>query len=287
MHFLLLLSLASTPRIEQYVASCPTAADGFGVPKPGQATAPAAGTVRVAKDGAVEVSHCFFENHEVRVVRSRFEGLSSLEVSEGQLVTRGQRLGRGVKVTGSLDGGPVAVFARGRERLVVPPREPVLVVVDVEEHRAVRFVAGQPTHEWEVGRGQAEGQKEQRGDLRTPRGLYFVVDRTTGPFGGDWAEYFGEAWVKVNYPNAFDAARGLDGGLISSEQADDISARWRRRAATPQRTKLGGGIGFHGWNAPWDGDAGYGLSWGCVVLHPEEVKGFYELVPLGSAVVLL
>ncbi len=143
------------------------------------------------------------------------------------------------------------------------------------------------THEWEVGRGQAEGAKEARGDLRTPRGLYFVVEHTTGPFTGDFAEYFGGAWVKLNYPNAFDAERGVDAGLISRAQADDIAGKWRRRVAVPQKTKLGGGIGFHGWNAPWDADGGYGLSWGCVVMHPEEVRGFYDVVPVGTPVVLL
>ena len=44
------------------------------------------------------------------------------------------------------------------------------------------------THEWDVGRGQGVGPKEERGDLRTPRGMYFVVEHTTGPFGGDFAE---------------------------------------------------------------------------------------------------
>lgn len=283
---LVLVALASTPRIEDYVSGCAVPVDGFAVPR--GATAAAAGRVVTVSGSRVEVSHCFFENADVRVVHTVVEGLTSVEVKEGDAVTRGQRLGLGAKPTVTLDGLPPADFVRGRERLVVPVREVVLVVVDVEGHRAVRFEAGVATHEWEVGRGQAEGPKEARGDLRTPRGLYFVVEHTTGPFGGDFAEYFGGAWVKVNYPNAFDAERGVDAGLINREQAEDISAKWRRRAPVPQRTKLGGGIGFHGWNAPWDGaDGGYGLSWGCVVMHPEEVRGFYELVPLGTMVVLL
>ncbi|MDP2275193.1 MAG: L,D-transpeptidase [Archangium sp.] len=282
---LLLGLLGSTPLIDGYVSGCATPVAGFTLPV--GAVAAAAGQVKVV-EGRVEVEHCFFENAQVRTVRSVVVGLTAIDLKEGQLVSRGQRLGRGVKVRTVIDGVAAADFVRGRERLVVPSLEPVLVVVDVEGHRAVRFSAGRMTHEWEVGRGQAEGAKERRGDLRTPRGLYFVVEHTTGPFAGDFAEYFGGAWVKLNYPNAFDAERGVDAGLISRAQADDIAGKWRRRAAVPQKTKLGGGIGFHGWNAPWDGaDGGYGLSWGCVVMHPDEVRGFYDVVPVGTPVVLL
>lgn len=224
MNFLLLVALASTPRIDAYVSACPAPADGFVAPARGQATSLGVGTVREVREGRVEIAHCYFENHEVKVSRAVFEGLTHVEVKEGEPVTRGQRLGRGAKVSVRVDDRPAADFVVGRAHLVVPPREPVLVVVDVDGHRAVRFEAGLATHEWDVGHGQAEGVKEARGDLRTPRGLYFVVDRTTGPFGGAWADYFGEAWVKVNYPNAFDAARGLDGGVISAGVADAITA---------------------------------------------------------------
>ncbi len=281
MMLVLFAALGSTPLIDAYVTGCATPATGFSA-----SNVPADGVVLAVKPGCVELTHCFYENAEVRTVTSVVEGLAAVEVKEGDVVKRGQRLGRGGRLI-SIGGEPAAQFIRGRERLLVPPREPVLVVVDVDGHRAVRFEAGVPTREWEVGKGQADGPKEQRGDLRTPRGLYFVVDHTTGPFGGDYAEYFGGAWVKLNYPNAFDAERGVDAGLITRAQADEIGARWKRREAVPQRTQLGGGIGFHGWNAPWDGDGGYGLSWGCVVLHPEEVRGFYEVVPLGTMVVLL
>lgn len=286
---LLAALLAATPRIEAFVAGCEHPADGFSLPAlRGAVTASAAGTVRAVGEGQLELSHCFTQNHQVRVVHARYEGLQTVEVKPGDLVQRGQRLGRGKQVRAWVDDQRPADFIPGRERLLVPAREPVLLVVDVDSHQAVRFERGAPTHQWEVGQGQAVGEKVQRGDLRTPRGVYFVVERTTGPFTGEVAAYFGAAWVKVNYPNAFDAERGVDAGLINRAQAEAISSQWRRRATTLQGTRLGGGIGFHGWNAPWDGaDGGFELSWGCVVLHPEEMRRFYELVPLGTAVVLL
>jgi hypothetical protein len=283
--FVIALTVASTPRIEEFVGACDGApVDGFAFSSP--LLAVASGEVKVAAGDRLEVAHCFLENHEVRSVRSIITGLEGLDVKVGARVTRGQKLGRGKKPSLEIDGVSAKDFVRGRETLLVPQREPVLVVVDVDGHVAERFERGVLTHSWDVGQGQAEGVKAERGDLKTPRGFYFVVDRTTGPFAGDYAGYFGKAWVKLNYPNAFDAARGLDAGLITDAQASDISTQWKKRALTLQKTKLGGGIGFHGWIEPWSGDGGYGLSWGCVVMHPEDVRGFYDVVPVGTPVVL-
>ncbi|MFO0598076.1 MAG: L,D-transpeptidase family protein [Myxococcaceae bacterium] len=275
------------PRVDAVLHACGDApAEGF-VALPG-AVAAASGEVTKVEQDVIEVLHCFLESFEERRVTAVFRGVQRVKVKVGQRVQRGEVLGTGKKVSVELGHGSVADFVKLRGRLVVPLREEHLVLVDVEGHLAVLFERGVEVKAWDVGRGQAEGAKEQRGDLRTPRGLYFVVDHTTGPFSGDFSEYFGGAWVKLNYPGADDAWRGLDAGLITAAQANDVAQRWSRREATPQGTKLGGGIGFHGWNAPWDGlDGGYGLSWGCVVMHPEEVRGFYELVPLGTPVVLL
>ena len=64
--------------------------------------------------------------------------------------------------------------------------------------------------EVEIGLGQAAGQKRREGDLRTPKGIYFVVDKLKGKFDGPSAEYFGGYWIKINYPGAADAAWGLE-----------------------------------------------------------------------------
>lgn len=245
--------------------------------------APSGGTVRSTTDG-LEVQLCAYENHLVRDVQLLVRGGKSA-LAVGATVNRGDELSRGGVVT--LDGLAPAKFFEQHPFLYDPKSEPVLVVVNVEAHEARRYEKGQRTHAWEVGRGQAEGVKTVRGDLKTPRGLYFVTDKSTGPFGGDFAGYYGGHWVKVNYPNAFDASRGVKEQVISSEQSATIARTWWRRGLTAQKTKLGGGIGFHGWIAPWRAEVeGFGLSWGCVVLHPEDVAGFYATIPIGAAVVL-
>jgi lipoprotein-anchoring transpeptidase ErfK/SrfK len=50
---------------------------------------------------------------------------------------------------------------------------------------------------------------------------------------------------------------------------------------------LGGGIGFHGWIAPWDAGPGQAhLSWGCVVMQPDEIGELYGRVSPGTMVVI-
>ncbi len=259
----------------------PTAA--FVDPK-GRPIAPSTMEVVSTSKDQTTLKSCSYENHLVREVTLTLERATGSTFERGQVLPPGTVLGEAGKLL--IEGRPPRLFFREHPHLWSPRTEPVLVVVDVEGHQARHYRRGERTHSWDVGRGQAAGEKEQRGDLKTPRGLYFVTDKTTGPFSGDFAGYYGGHWIKVNYPNAFDAQRGLAMKALSTEQAEGISRAWWQRQLTIQKTKLGGGIGFHGWIAPWSGDVeGYGLSWGCVVFHPEDVAGFYAQVPVGAAVV--
>jgi hypothetical protein len=129
-----------------------------------------------------------------------------------------------------------------------------------------------------------------QGDNRTPRGKYVVTDKHQGEFGGKWAAYYGGHWIKISYPNAYDARRGLARGLVSPEEARAIEAQDARGALGSQKTKLGGGIGFHAWIEEWSdpapGEPPLGLSWGCIVVHPKDVAQFYALIPEGAIVVI-
>ncbi|MCA2980469.1 MAG: L,D-transpeptidase [Myxococcaceae bacterium] len=244
---------------------------------------PGRGVVTSVEGGVLGATLCAYENHEVIEVRLEVRP-APRGLRVGAVLERGRALGRAAV---TLDGvSPSRFFAR-HPHLFDPHGEPVLVVVDVEAHQARRFERGVPTGAWEVGRGQGEGVKARRGDLKTPRGLYFVTHKSTGPFTGAFAGYYGGHWVKLNYPNAADARRGLEQGWLSVAAAAEVERAWWRRELTAQGTRLGGGIGFHGWVGPWRGDVeGFGLSWGCVVLHPQDVADFYAVVPIGAAVVL-
>jgi hypothetical protein len=116
--------------------------------------------------------------------------------------------------------------------------------------------------------------------------MYFVVQKRRGEFPGDYGAYYGGHWIKINYPNRYDAARGRAARLITPAQESAIAAAWEKRAPTLATTRLGGGIGFHGWAREWADTGPRHLSWGCVVLHLSDISNFYDQLPEGSMVVI-
>lgn len=285
----------------------------------------AAGRVVFAGDGGaraggvVVVEHLFYENEARRVVRSLYAHLSDVRVRGGEEVRRGQMIARvgaapedalgahlhfELRLDETLAPGfrpsdegrgedwlrehyaAPSDFTAARRSLHVPQREPALVLVDQGSYRMRLYLSGVLRGEYDISLGQGRGAKEVRGDNRTPKGMYFVIQKHRGEFGGPSAAYFGGHWIKLNYPNRFDAERGLRTGLITEGQAERIAASWRGRAPTLEGTPLGGGIGLHGWAHEWPNDGPRHLSWGCVVMHPADVRGAYELIPLEAMVVI-
>ncbi len=279
-----------------------------------------AGTFADPFGGIVILEHVFYENAGQRTVRSVYIHLSRIDVEPGALVTRRQLIGAigrdpggaypahlHLEIRTNRDLQPThwpssngetledvrrsyldpSDFILARRTLPIPANEPSLLIAHHGSHRMRRYIRGVLEAEYEIAFGQAAGAKELRGDLKTPVGMYFVIQKSTGPFTGDYADFYGGHWIKVNYPNALDADRGLDAGLITRAQRDAIASAWRSRRATAQNTKLGGGIGFHGWIDTWDGDGGAYLSWGCVVMHNEDIEALFPEVPVGTMVVLL
>ena len=70
--------------------------------------------------------------------------------------------------------------------------------------------------------------------------------------------------------------------MISRQQQSAITAAWEKRVATLETTKLGGGIGFHGWIREWDNSGPRHLSWGCVVMHLFDIQKLYDQIPEGD-----
>lgn len=267
----------------------------------------------------VVIEHIFYENDGRRVIRSLYAHLHEIKVHAGDAVQRRQLIATvgqdpeklfdahlHVELRWDLTLTPTfwpssngkdtawvrehyaepTAFIKSHRKLFVPQEESSLVLVDRSRYKMRLYEGGRAAGEYDISLGQGEGEKQIEGDNRTPKGMYFVVQKKTGDFPGPYGAYFGGHWIRINYPNRFDAARGRDAKLITPEQESKIAAAWERREPTIETTRLGGGIGFHGWAREWDNEGPRRLSWGCVVLHLKDISNFYERLPEGSMVVI-
>ncbi|HMB27532.1 MAG TPA: peptidoglycan DD-metalloendopeptidase family protein [Blastocatellia bacterium] len=267
----------------------------------------------------VIVEHVFYENHERRKIRSLYAHLQAIKIGRGEEVKRRQRIatvGQDPDKTfnahlhlelrwdetlaptywPSSDGkdekwmrehyAEPSAFIAARRKLFVPQREQTLVLVNQESYKMRLYQDGRMKGEYDISLGQGKGPKAVQGDNKTPKGMYFVIGKRRGEFDGAYGAYYGGHWIKVNYPNRYDAARGRAAGHITPQQEAAIAASWEKRASTLEGTRLGGGIGFHGWAREWSNDGPRHLSWGCVVLHLYDVSNFFNLIPPGAMVVI-
>lgn len=267
----------------------------------------------------VVIEHLFYENHERRRIRSLYAHLLEIKVRAGEEVRRRQPIatvGQDPDKTFNAHlhlelrwDAPLAstywpssqgkddawvrehyaepsAFIRSRRSLAVPQREQTLVLVDQASYKLRLYRDGQARGEYDVSFGQGHGRKRVEGDNKTPQGMCFVTQKHRGEFDGPYGAYYGGHWIKLNYPNKFDAAWGRGEGHITAKEEASIAASWEKRAPTLENTRLGGGIGFHGWAAEWPNDGPRHLSWGCVVMRLEDIKRLYDQIPAGAMVVI-
>jgi len=268
----------------------------------------------------ITIEHHFYENHEHRKIISLYAHLNEIKVNEGAVVQRRQVIatvgqdpdklfaahlhlelrwdeslsptywpssnGRNEAWVREHYAEPTA-FIDGHRKLFVPQKEANLIVVDQESYKARFYQSGSLNQEYDVSFGQGKGQKLVEGDNKTPKGMYFVIRKHRGNFDGAYGAYYGGHWIKINYPNKYDANRAAAQQMISALQQAAITAAWEKRAATLESTKLGGGIGFHGWIKEWDNSGPRHLSWGCVVMHLYDIQKLYDQIPEGTMVVIL
>ena len=257
------------------------------------------------------IEHAFYENQGKRTILSFYSQLREMEVRPGEevrkrqpIATSGGRLHFELRWDEKLsptfrpssegkelgwitehyaDPGD---FIEANRTLFVPQQEPTLVLVDQTSYKTRIYRRGQLRGEYDVSLGQGKGQKRAQGDNKTPRGMYFVIQKHRGEFEGPYGGYYGGHWIKINYPNKYDALNGRFDGVISARQASQISRSWERREPTLEGTGLGGGIGFHGWIKEWDNGGSRHLSWGCVVMHLSDIRALYDEIPEGTMVII-
>lgn len=267
----------------------------------------------------IVIEHVFYENHEKKKIRSLYAHLNDIKIQEGDKVRRRQLIASVGQDPEKLFNAHLHLelrwdesleptywptsnhkdtswvkehytqptsFIKSHRKLSVPQAEAVLILVDQTSYKMRLHQKGVLIKEYDVSFGQATGPKQVQGDNKTPVGMYFVIQKHKGKFDGPYGDYYGGYWIKVNYPNKFDAARAERQGLLNSAQTAAIGKSWEQRTPTLQNTALGGGIGFHGWIREWKNDGPRHLSWGCVVMHLSDVGKLFEQVPEGTMVVI-
>lgn len=277
----------------------------------------------------VMIKHDYFENGKVKTVYSQYSHLKDISVKKGQRVQRRQRIGsigqgnhneypahlhfeiRNSKMEEypvdywpSSNGRSVqwvkqhyedpSAFIKAHRKLVVPAREKLIVVSVKHRLKSYVYKSGKLHKTYEIGLGQVpKGHKEKQGDLKTPEGAYLICEKTVGPFpsgGSNWAQaYLGTRWIRLNYPNEFDAEEGLKRKLITKEEYSRIRKAAAEKRMPPKSTALGGGIGIHGWITPeWsDSDTERALTWGCITMHNKDLEEFYSMVQLNTLVIVV
>jgi hypothetical protein len=123
------------------------------------------------------------------------------------------------------------------------------------------------------------GDKERRGDHRTPEGELFVCAKNPH------SQF--TRFLALAYPSPRHVARAGGGRSLAGEVR---AAYRRRRGCPPQGSALGGAVGIHG-SGGWARTAsGYRVSdwtWGCVGLRDADILELFDRVPVGTPVRVL
>jgi len=115
-----------------------------------------------------------------------------------------------------------------------------------------------------------------RGDQHTPEGTYYVCEKRPR------SRY--HRFLGISYPNIDDAEKGFQERLISADEWADIWVANLLQATPPWSTALGGRVGIHGYG----GEAPVPIDWtdGCIAVSDADIDYLYDVVPLGTRVVI-
>ncbi|WP_395747070.1 L,D-transpeptidase family protein [Prosthecobacter sp.] len=265
----------------------------------------AGGTVTEVKDGEVWVEHRFLENGQPQRVLTGYAGIHHCDLKPGDTVKRRQRI---AQIAPGKDGGhaqlvvtlrhrlfaeaatwPMSVskFIRSHARLLVPAKEERVVIAIKHAYQLHVCEKGQVKHTLPIALGQRGWErKTMDGDNGTPVGEYRITQKSKGPFDGGFGAYLGAAWLRLNYPNAYDARTALSEERITQKQHDQIAAAAKQGAMSPRGTPLGDGIGIHGWISDWP-DGPNHLTWGCISLRKADLLQLHDLVRNGTRVLIV
>lgn len=272
------------------------------------------------------IEHSFLENGKLKKVFSQYAHLKEILVKKGELILKRKKIGtigKGNKDEypahlhleirkESLKDYPVDYWPSSNGKTVawvkqqyedvshfiqqhrthtVPAKVGKLVWVDKSDFKMYLYKKGVLYKTYEIALSQVPvGRKEKQGDLKVPEGEYKICEKSKGPFDAskNWSmEYLGLRWMKLNYPNVYDAETGLNNKRITKSEYTSICAAIKAGRVPPQSTALGGGIGIHGWiKSDWKNDGDRSLTWGCVSMHEKDLLELYDWIELKTIVII-
>lgn len=273
----------------------------------------------------IVLEHRFVENGKVRKVYSQYAHLQEILVKKGDVVTRRMQIAKIGK--GDFDEYPAhlhfeirkfgldslvedywpsshnktvdwvkahyehpTTFIKEHRKVDVPRKMPQLVIAIKSSYKLILLEYGKLKAKYEIALSQnPNGHKVEQGDLKLPEGAYRLCQKTKGPFtGSNISAFFGPAWMRISYPNNYDAKAGLEKGLVKKWQYNTIVQKNNANQTPPKTTKLGGGIGIHGWvSSDWNNNGDRFLTWGCISMHNEDLKVFFKQVNLNAPIMIL
>lgn len=269
----------------------------------------------------VLIEHLYIEDGVISRVFSQYAHLADVLIKEGDRVTRRQQIGTigqgspnyfahlhfeirrnkmanyAVTYWPSDEGKSVewvlehyedpSSFIDAHRKLLIPANEENILLAIKTDYQMHHYKKGVLHKTYEIALSQnPQGHKDQQGDNRLPEGQYRIIQKSRGPFGGNVAEYFGTGWMRINYPNNFDAALGLSKKYISKSEYNKIVAANNAGKEPSKHTKLGGGIGIHGWKGEWSLTGDRNLTWGCISMLNSDLNTFYTEVPLQTPIII-
>lgn len=157
-----------------------------------------------------------------------------------------------------------------------------MIVVSKSQHVLQLFYNRQLVKSYHVELSEnGLADKAVSGDHLTPEGTFYITEKT---IFNPADQFLGNRWMRLSYPNREDAERGLDQGLISQWEYQQIVSANNQGLTPLQKTRLGGGIGIHGGDKP---SLGSDWTWGCVGLKDSDIDQFYDYLPVGTPVVIV
>jgi murein L,D-transpeptidase YafK len=163
---------------------------------------------------------------------------------------------------------PASAFADDDDHLAWAEIEPYMIVVRKSCRTLDVYRYGTRVRSFPAVFGlNGSGRKLYEGDLRTPTGLYTIIDKRRHP---RWRQF-----LLLDYPNVEDLHRywlAMEAGGIPRRGDSYVSA--------------GGAVGIHGTDNPGLNRRNVDWTWGCISLENGDVDDLAALVPVGTLVLI-